>query len=203
MKCQSCGATVSPEAATCEYCGSHIAAATGRLGRDVFERIKRSRQYQERERPERIARLPTLGLLAKAPIAIFFVIFCGMALFMSMGMCGMGRFSSVPMFMAIVPFGMFVMGVFMAVSLFRKMNAMENGPLQTLPAIVVGKRTEVSGGGKNSSAQTTYHATFETEDGRREEYQLWDGRMYGRLSDDDAGVLFLRDRYAVDFDRVV
>lgn len=203
MQCQSCGATVPPDAFRCEYCGSHIASATGRLGPDVFAWIRRSRQYQYRDSPERIARLPKVGVLQQLPIAIFFFIFCGVALSMTVGMCGMGRLARPPMMMGIVPLGMFVIAVFMAISLFHKMNVMNNGPLRTLPAVVVGKRTDVTGGGKNGSAQTTYHATFETEDGRRQEYQLWDGQMYGRLSDDDAGVLFLRDRYAVDFDRVV
>lgn len=179
----------------------------------MFERIKNSPQYADRNNPARTARLPKLGMAEKLFLGIFFTMFCGIALFIFVmavsmsGAVGMMRhnsgFALIPLCMSFVPLGMFVLGIVFAISQFKKMNQMENAPLETVPAIVVGKRTEVTGGGKNSSARTTYHATFETEDGRREEYQLWDGRLYGRLSDDDGGVVFLRDRYAVDFDRVV
>jgi hypothetical protein len=68
--------------------------------------------------------------------------------------------------------------------------------------IVTGKRNHVSGGGQNSSARTTYFVTCEREDGTRQEYQVWDGNMFGRMSDDDAGVLFTKQEYGLDFDRV-
>jgi len=44
--------------------------------------------------------------------------------------------------------------------------------------------------------------TCETEDGSRDEYQVWDGKMYGKVSAGDAGSLFLRSNYGLDFDRV-
>jgi hypothetical protein len=83
------------------------------------------------------------------------------------------------------------------------MHEAENGELTTKPVLVTSKRTQVSGGGNNSSASTHYFVTFEDESGRRKEHRVWDGNMYGRLSEGDAGVLFLRGEFAVDFDRVM
>ena len=52
------------------------------------------------------------------------------------------------------------------------------------------------------SAKINYFVTCETEDGSREEFQLSDGAMYGKMSSGDAGILFLRANYGLDFDRV-
>ncbi|PQO39402.1 hypothetical protein C5Y96_02110 [Blastopirellula marina] len=111
-------------------------------------------------------------------------------------------FSIIPFCMGIVPLGMFVMGVFMAIRMFQNFQTMRDGKVDAIAAIVTGKRTQVSGGGENSSASTSYFVTFEFEDGQRREFPVLDGSLYGRVSEDDAGVLFSRDKFAVDFDRV-
>ena len=69
--------------------------------------------------------------------------------------------------------------------------------------IIAGKRTAVSGGGKNSSATTSYFVTAEFQDGRREEFATLTPQVYSKVAEEDAGVLFLRDQYALDFDRVM
>lgn len=60
-------------------------------------------------------------------------------------------------------------------------------PIQTLPAVVVTKRTRVSGGG-SSSAHTSYYATFELQTGERREF-LVPGDAYGQLAERDQGQL--------------
>jgi hypothetical protein len=84
-----------------------------------------------------------------------------------------------------------------------KMDKFESDPARAVPVIVIDKRTDVWGGHGDNSAKTNYFVTCETEDGAREEYQLWDGAMYGKMSSGDAGILFLRSNYGLDFDRVV
>lgn len=64
-------------------------------------------------------------------------------------------------------------------------------------AVVVAKRMEVTGG---ENASTHYYATFEFEDGSREELCL-NGRSYGILAEGDRGTLVSRGRAFVSFDR--
>lgn len=104
--------------------------------------------------------------------------------------------------MAIVPRGVIAIGITGGIYAWKQVDQADNAPLVTRAAIVTDKRTEVRGGGRNSSASTHYYATFEDESGARDEYRVWDGMMFGRLAAGDAGVLFLRGNLAVDFDRV-
>jgi hypothetical protein len=149
---------------------------------------------------------------------IFPLVFSGVSLFiavMALGMAGVfgavgfgagglggAAFSIIPAFMSIVPLGFVVLGIFMFINAKKKITSLETEPVQAVPVLIVDKRTHVFGGHGDSSAQTQYHATCETEDGRREEYQVWDGKLYGRMSAGDAGILFLRAGYGLDFDRV-
>ena len=121
------------------------------------------------------------------------VVWCSAALFMSVVFFGLGG----PL--AIFPLGLLVFGVVAALTSASKHINASSGPVQSMPAIVAAKRTAVSGG-KNSS--TSYYLTFEFEDGKRDEFPVYDGRIYGKVTEEDAGILYLRNRYAVDFERV-
>lgn len=61
-------------------------------------------------------------------------------------------------------------------------------PIQTLPAVVVTKRTRVSGGAGSSGAHTAYYATFELQTGERREF-IVPGDAYGQLAERDQGQL--------------
>lgn len=87
-------------------------------------------------------------------------------------------------------------------SVFKKQDELERAPIDVLPAIAVGKRTQVWGGAGDTAAKTNYYVTFELEDGSRREYALWYGTMYGRIVEEDPVVLFARGDYAADFDLV-
>jgi len=206
MKCVSCGASISSSAKFCEYCGSQVVLPKPerRHGEVSFQQIKESDTYQNCTSPARIAKLPKLSPFEKFFGAGFLIVFCSITFFMFVMMNTMGSFtgSAIPNCMSLVPLGMMIFGGFMFWKQLQRVQTMETAKLNTLAAKVVGKRIQVSGGGENSSASTSYFVTFENEEGDRNEYQVWDGSMYGRLSEDDMGVLFLRDRYAVDFDRV-
>jgi hypothetical protein len=204
----------------CQYCGAHLpqAAPAGKLDRaEVFQRIRKSAAFAESNSPARHARLPRHHPAQKALVFGFFGLFIAGALFifvMALGMSGaFGIFGAragggpgaalglIPLLMAIVPLGMAAVGVFLFLTVRKKMQTMETAPVVALPVIVADKRTHVSGGG-NNSARTEYFVTCELEDGSRKEYQAWDGNLYGRMAPQDAGVLYLRAEYALDFDRV-
>ena len=212
MKCPSCGASLPEHSLTCEYCGSRTTPPSQQHDQDIFRRVKQSPQYVDRLSAQRVQRLPKPGVGQMIFIVIFFTIFCGISLFIAVAAIGIGGvaslsenafpFSLIPFCMGIVPIGMFAFGIFMAIKMFQRFQLMRDGKVDAAAAIIVGKRTQVSGGSGDSSASTAYFATFEFEDGERKEFMVYDGSLFGRISEDDAGVLFSRENFAVDFDRV-
>lgn len=76
-----------------------------------------------------------------------------------------------------------------------------NARLLAFPALVKDKRTEVSGGGEHTSAQTAYYVTLEAENAERSERGAT-GTLYGQLAPDDVGVAFVQDQQLLDFRRL-
>jgi hypothetical protein len=189
MRCESCGAQLPNGQTNCEYCGSTwdraipAEAVDGPSEGNPFDQIKQSAAWAARNSPSRQASLPRMPVLAAIAPMIFFVIFIGGAGFMAFMMLGVagifgavgfshgGAFgagvSIIPAFMAIVPIGFIVLGVFMFLKFRTKMTDFQNSPTRAHAALIAGKRTQVSGGGQNSSASTSYFITAEFEDGRR------------------------------------
>ena len=225
MQCESCGAELPQGRTTCEYCGSTwdrvipatVVAASN--GRGVFDSIKRSAAWVNRNSSIRQGSLPQMPLLASVAPVAFFVVFisiAGFIAFMALSMAGIfgavgfshggpigGGIALVPAFMALMPIGFVVLGTFMIRKHSRTMSVYQNSPTISHATIIAGKRTQVYGGGGNSSASTRYFLTAEFEDGRRKEYAVMMPDLYGRVSEGDAGILFIRGSYALDFDRVV
>jgi uncharacterized membrane protein len=222
MRCKSCGANVAQDAGTCEFCGTTVDRAGSSRGGghwpERFARIKQSAAYANRNSPERHAALPQASALAGAFAVVFFTIFIGGAAFIAVMMLVMagvfgfagfhvggalgGGVAIIPMLMSVVPIGFVVLGFFLMKKIRQQQVEFKEARVEAEAAIIVGKRTQVSGGGENSSASTSYFVTAEFEDGRREEYQSMTPTLYGKVSDDDAGILFVRSTYALDFDRV-
>lgn len=218
MKCRSCGADNPSSAVACGHCNSHLPLSGESEKQAVFARIKSSGEYADRESPQRHARLPKPSTLHKAMLTVFFIVFIGGSAVMcvfAVGMAGVfGIFGSqvgdgfgaaiglVPLLMALMPLGFVVGGFFLMRQMRKKMHAVEHDPVQAIPVVVVDKRTHVSGGSGDSSTSTQYFITCENEDGERNEYLVWDGKLYGRVQADDAGILFVRAGYGLDFDRV-
>jgi len=221
MKCPNCGAEVSTHAAKCEFCDSAVEPKTARVAAAassladadvraaVFARIAQSDAYRQRDSDERRAALPQgTDLNMLVPVA-FFVVFAVVGLIIFSGAIGMsgvvgsqfGAAGLIPAAMSIVPLGFVALGIFMAVRQFGKFRDYQESPLLAHPAIIAAKRTEVSGGSGNSSASTSYFITAEFADGRREEFAVFKSSLYGRLAENDAGVLFSRGEFALDFDR--
>jgi hypothetical protein len=87
---------------------------------------------------------------------------------------------------------MMVLGTFVLIAVLIGQGAMRwhrnnQQPIQTLPALVVAKRTSVSGG-RNSGAHTSYYATFELQTGERREFRV-PASAYGLLAERDQGQL--------------
>jgi hypothetical protein len=70
----------------------------------------------------------------------------------------------------------------------KQWNYNNKQPKLNVDALVVSKRTEVSGGSNDSSANTWYYITFQVESGDRMELAVR-GSDYGMLAEGDAGEL--------------
>jgi hypothetical protein len=112
-----------------------------------------------------------------------------------------GGFGIISMLMSIVPIGFIVIGVLGFLSVRKKSSLLRTAPVQPQPAIVIGKRASVSGGGENSSASTSYFATFEFENEARREFEVRSD-LYSQLSEGDPGIVYTIADTAADFDRV-
>ena len=152
---------------------------------------------------------PVIGL------AVFIAV-SGFIAFMALGMAGIfgavgfsaagplgGGIAVVPAFMALVPVGFVVLGLVGILKHSKAMSDFQSGSTMAYAAMIAAKRAQVSGGGKHSSASTSYFITAEFEDGRRVEYAVMTPGLYGKVAQGDAGILFIRGKYALDFDRII
>ncbi|MBN1589040.1 MAG: DUF2500 domain-containing protein [Pirellulales bacterium] len=204
MKCTSCGADIRPGSVLCEYCDSTVEMPTVNGNRTwLFEHVKQSAEYARRTSPERLAAMPNTPLVGNLVGIGFLVLWTLVAGFMTLMFLGHSRgFGGPPAFISIVPMGFVALGVFALVMTIKKTTAYSNAPIESRPAVIVGKRTRVSGGSGDSSASTAYFLTAEFEDGRRREFRPAKPDLFGRLAEGDAGVLFSRTDFVLDFDRV-
>ncbi|TWT39343.1 DUF2500 family protein [Blastopirellula retiformator] len=232
MNCKSCGAHAPADARFCHYCGGQIESPSPQSPSraDIFARIKASPQYRESQSPERLGKLPTPSAAPKALFTVFSYLVAGklalaviapvgFLLFVIFFFVAGGARSPQSFFLIAFVLALFLLAVMVVVGVgmsllvkklgghvfsgvFKKQEELENASIEVQPAIVVAKRTHVWGGIGDSSAKTNYYATFELEDGSRHEFALWYGTMYGRIAEEDAGVLFSRVDYAADFDLV-
>jgi hypothetical protein len=76
--------------------------------------------------------------------------------------------------------------IFLVAKSVRQWHSNNQQPIQTVPAVIVAKRSHVSGGGGNSSAHTSYYATFELPGGERRELHV-PSAVYGQLAEGDQG----------------
>lgn len=95
-----------------------------------------------------------------------------------------------------------VMGVIVVqiVSSIVRWNKNNQSPRLSVKATITGKRTDVSGGARNSSAFTTYYVTFQVESGDRMELQV-DSTEYGMMAEGDQGTLQFQGTRFLGFNR--
>ncbi|MCL1697077.1 MULTISPECIES: DUF2500 domain-containing protein [unclassified Lysinibacillus] len=110
-------------------------------------------------------------------------------------MVGFDEFSFANSFISIMFFIVFGIIAFTIIKGIFQWSKNNNEPLLTVPAKVVTKRSNTSGGSGNSSAHTSYYVTFEVQSGDRLELKM-NGHNYGQLADGDYGLLtFQGTRY--------
>jgi hypothetical protein len=98
------------------------------------------------------------------------------------------------LFFIIVGIGIIGHGIFKTIKLI-------SGNVHKLPALIIDKRISVSGGGQSSPSRTTYYVTLESDDLGRRELKAR-GKLYGKITREDAGVAYIHDRYLLDFKRL-
>lgn len=209
MQCSNCGASFLENATLCEYCGTlrpvdRTADPRSPDNSDIFRRIRESPQFTERKRTSRRNRVPQIDSMPAVVVGVYLV-FGGVAVVLSTK-----NLFEVGGVWGFVPVITVVFGVLLFLFFPAKSERISGGNLDCQPAIVLGKRTEVRGG---RYASTSYYVTFEFEEGKRRELSVHDGRLFGQISEGDAGVLYLRGRddvgaafitgrYVADFERV-
>jgi hypothetical protein len=218
MKCASCGAEIAASQKKCEYCGSQTPkpapmpvqnAGEAQTSEAIFEAIRQSPAYRDREEPERLERLPNLSAaetIVPVIFGCFFTVVASVMLFMFLGgglvaMGGFGAAGAIPMLMAVVPFGFVCVGIAIVVVSLKKKADFSSAPILAQAAVTTAKRTSVSGS-KDTAVRTSLFMTFEFEDGTRVELRPVAENLFGQIAEGDAGVLFSRSDVALDFDRV-
>ena len=102
-------------------------------------------------------------------------------------------FEIVFMLIFLLAFGMIL---FSFISGIREWNQNNHSPRLTVGALVVAKRTSVSG----RHSATSYYVTFQVESGDRMEFSL-SGREYGMLAEGDRGYLTFQGTRYLGFER--
>ncbi len=202
-RCGHCAAVVKhgADAAFCAFCGAELppvpvqsppsrhdeleARFDALLAHPALERAKRKRPSGARVQAGNGLR------------TVFGLVFAAVG--GTIGLAALGN--GAPGFFALIPLVFVGFGLWMAIKSAGKAASFAGARLRHLPALVAGERTEVSGGGQNSSATTTYFATIEFATGRRDEYEVH-ARLSGRLAPGDMGIAFIRGGHLLDFDRV-
>ncbi len=201
--CTECGARAKGhEDRFCSYCGTALPREGPPVPRPSdtraarFEAAKRSPAYQEALRHE-----PATGhvVAGAACNTVFFLVFIGVGLAISgvwhtVGSGFGGGFSAIALF----PLAMVGFVIFTAVKAIGRAATIANSPTEHHLVLVRDERVEVRGGGKNSSASTSYFATLEYEDGSRREHEV-DGKVASRIAPGDVGVACKRGGFLIDF----
>jgi len=201
IECEHCGGVIKNQAARfCEFCGTEV----------VREGVPRSQTRDETRKMrfgmleqhadlQRLLQASPKGEGPQSGAALFWIapFFLGFLVFWMT----MASKMNAPGFMFLVP--IFMLGV-LGFGLFKTATTtsrVRSAPLLRNTAIVVDERTEVSGGGKNSRTRTSYFATLEFADGKREEYSIGP-RLAGQLSPGDAGVAYTKSDHLNAFERL-
>jgi hypothetical protein len=202
-RCLHCAAPIADShAERCSFCGNALAPAmpppaaahAAPRAPTVAELLAGVERYPEFQKW--MAWTPSdLGVRVRLGLAMSFGIFVLVAAIALL-------FAAVPKEPAAVVISVVVLTVGLAITLTAGLRATSfaRARLQRVPALVVDKRTKVSGGGNNSSASTTYYATLEQVDGLREEYEI-DSKLSGSIAQGDIGLAFLRGGMLLDFKR--
>ncbi len=182
--CTYCGSELSFPEATVPSPSSPAATLASR-----FAALRAYPTYDELCAYEPPSTAAAVGLYSQAIGGVVFTV-------IALGMTFV--FAAVGGPMAFAPLIMVLAGVFITATGLSAASRFSAAPLRTFPASVQGERVKVSGGGKNSSARTTYFATIQDEANRRAEYQAFE-TVASKVVPGDMGIAFLKGSYLIEF----
>ena len=197
-------------ARTCPHCGAVRTAEAGRSCADCGAELSGPPPGPETlsARFAALARDPELhAWAARRPsvtaIAVqlgFGVIFAGVFVGVASFVLLQSGDRAVPAGFRLVPGFMLLVGLGMAVTFAARALRFARAPRRHEPALVTGKRTKITHGGRNTQTSTTDFVTLEFADGQRHEYRAR-GPVMGRCAEGDLGLAFLKGEYLLDFAR--
>jgi hypothetical protein len=197
LRCSQCSAPVQDDRwTTCPYCGTLLDKPT----------IDPLRAVVAHERFAAAERAPGYeALIRHAPSVadeLFGLGFLGLFQLLWIVAAGTMTFYALPSgAAALVPGAMCVIGVVWLVGSVSRAVRFSNAKLERRLLVWRDERTEVSGGGKHSSATTEHFVLLEGRDGQRLELEC-DGDVAGKHAAGDIGVAYLRDGVLLDFRRI-
>lgn len=211
-ECPHCGAKIGAHSTEyCEYCGTVLPREEPREPArrepsrlDRFDALRGHSDYNRlmhREPPSSGLVFAGVGSIVGA---LVFVGIAGTMATFFFGAAGPARQAGPSAFgvlFTIVPVAVVIAGIFMLVKAIGGTAKVAGAPMLRTPALIVDKRTRVSGGGEHSRAQTRYFVTIENQDGRREELRAH-GHVAGTLASDDIGIAYVKGGHLVAFERV-
>jgi DNA-directed RNA polymerase subunit RPC12/RpoP len=197
FRCSQCSAAVTDDRWTnCPYCGAVLAKPTINPLRAVvaperFASVERSPGYTQlmSRTPSSTGEMVGFGFRT-----VFLVVFVLVSGAMTVAFLAAGPLALVPGFICGV-------GVVMLVRSSQQAATFAKAELERTIAVWRDERTEVSDGGKNSSARTDHFVLLEDREGRRVEFPC-DARLAGAHAPGDIGIAYLRGGVLLDFVRV-
>ncbi len=197
FRCSQCSAPVTDDRWTnCPYCGTVLAKPTinplrAAVAPERFAAAERSPGFDELQRrtPSGSGALVGMGLQTA-----FLVVWTLIAGAMTIPFLAAGP-------LALVPAAMCAFGIVMLVRSSQRTAQFANARLERHVAVWKDERTEVSGGGRNSSASTHHFVLLELRDGQRSEFPC-DDRLAGAHAPGDIGMAYLRGGVLLDFVRI-
>jgi hypothetical protein len=209
VRCPQCAAPIQDaEAKQCIFCGTALPREAPRAAPpEVPQAAPRSASVGEllasvEQHPDYgrwCDETPSSGAAVGRPAGqiVAGLVFAAFAIVMLTFSRSMGAPGPFRMFLLVFVF----LGVGMAVVALVKLASFSTSALEHVPALIVDKRTHISGGGSDSSARTKYFATLERGDGSRSEVDVY-GARYGEIAAGDWGLAYLRAGVLLDFKRV-
>lgn len=201
-KCSHCGARPKDiDAAYCQFCGTELPQRAQAQVQvitphgDLNARFVALEKHADLPQLHRHTPDSTREGLGMAGTVVFGGFFTVISLFITAGFAKVGG----PI--AIFPLIFVGAGVVMIVKGVTSAAQFSSAPMRRQLVAVIDERSRVSGGGKNSSASTTYFATVQDRDGERGEYRVH-ARLAGQIAPGDLGVAYFKSKYMLDFKRV-
>ncbi|GAA1164364.1 hypothetical protein GCM10009584_01540 [Ornithinimicrobium humiphilum] len=113
---------------------------------------------------------------------------------------GDGLFAVAPLFLGVVVLVVVVMVVVRLAQGARTIAENSAQPERTVSARVIGKRTQVEGGGNDTPVRSLYFVTFQLPDGERVELKV-PARLHGQVAEGDEGRLTHQGTWFRGFER--